>query len=232
MNTETMIRLYIHGKAYWDHHTLPPQAKDFTETPWGNPLGELKYPASFVKRWTIKDETDEHGNKTGRKVFDEYRAFQELAIIAIMYLRRNYPVLRQLGVKFEILPREIKEGVRDTIFRLMADLTMNRNIWLKTNTSSISLPNFTLSPEANTWILPIDAISLYVEASAYDAGLNDLEVIEVGDGEMYKLEGRDQVIISKWEDIPDGNEFMIKDILEQNISNKEKLTKIMEVING
>ena len=154
--------------------------------------------------------------------------------MAIIYLRRNYKILRELGGRFKILPQDMKDNFKTVIYKLMADLVMNRNIWLKTNTSSISIPNFTLSPEANTWILPIDAINMYVEASAYDMGLNDLEIIEIDDGELAMLkENGDQVIIGKWDDITNVDDVLILDILKApELTPEQRLNKIKEVING
>ena len=46
MNTEQLLELYL-GKN---------NQTDFTANTWGNPLGKIKYPPSFVKRWTIKNK--------------------------------------------------------------------------------------------------------------------------------------------------------------------------------
>ena len=217
MNTEQLLQLYL-GDT---------KSSNFTDNVWGNALGKIKYPSSFVKRWTIKLDTN------GNLVFDEERAFKELAAMSILYLRRNYPILREIGGRFKILPQEMKDNFKTIIFKLMNDLVMNRNIWLKTNTSSISLPNFSISPETNTWILPIDVINVYVEASAYDMGLNDLEVIEVDESEMYKLEGEDQVIIGKWDDITNIDDVLILEILKApELTPEQRLEKIKEIING
>ena len=218
MTTEQMIELYLGTN----------NQTDFTANTWGNPLGKIKYPPSFVKRWTIKT------NDKGELIFDEARAFKELAAMAIIYLRRNYKILRELGGRFQILPQDMKDNFKTVIYKLMADLVMNRNIWLKTNTTAISIPNFSLSPESNSWILPIDVINMYVEASAYDMGLNDLEIIEIDDGELAMLkENGDQVIIGKWDDITNVDDVLILEILKApELTPEQRLNKIKEVING
>ena len=160
---------------------------DWKKGAWGNQLGyEIKYPASYVKRWTRTIPDPNNRFKTIRK-FDEKSAFYELALNVIVAIRNmpKYKILKKIDKYFEYLPIETKQSIRAAVYQTMVHIILNKDIWQKVNATNISLPNWSASVDSTSWLLAQDMISKYAESYLANSDITDFDLVDEGDYVSY-----------------------------------------------
>ncbi len=145
-------------------------ATDFETNGWGNPINTLKFPASYVKRWT---------NSSG--TFDSDGAFNEILINSINVIRSVKPFLMSIDTYWDQMPESLTSFVKGAIYQVAVHLILNRNLWERINTSGTQVPNFTQTVDTTGWLVPVDMLSQFSNNLLRGSEIDQYELIDTGD---------------------------------------------------
>lgn len=129
-----------------------------------NTIGTFKAPSSTVKNFN-NFATDA----------DKTKAFMAIANTYIDALRTTSKGKSLNKLSWDWLQKDTKDFLKEGVYGAIQHAVLNRQIWEKINTSSISTPNFSMSIDSQNWLLTNDVFGKFVHNSLTLSGVDEYE---------------------------------------------------------
>lgn len=147
---------------------------------------ELAFPQGIAKQFNISDD---------KSYFNLCNSVANTWISVIFKIKQA--ILAKTD--FNLFEEDTKEALRKAVCEAVQNAIMNRNIWERTNGSSLSGGNFNLALDVPAWVFTSDGVSKFAWTLIQTSGIDEYEWI--GDDDIYYTTINGNVkVISKMED--------------------------------
>ncbi len=123
-----------------------------------NTIGTFKAPASAVKRVPVREDL-----------------IESLGNIMVSALVAGPKSGNLKTIPFNFLEADTQKHLKEAVCEGIQHMVMNRNVWERINSSSVTTSNFTLNTDSTGWLLTADMFGQIARTAVVASGIRDYE---------------------------------------------------------